>query len=98
MPTWSSSRRTPWSCAGNGDGTFNAVTATPLVGLGDDFGPGPAVGDVNGDGNDDLVGFGKDGTVRVAPGAGDATFGPPVAIDVGLAGSKTRQQQVLGRH
>lgn len=55
---------------GNGDGTFRIGDSYNML-----FGPGPVkVGDVNGDGNPDLVVNGLGGGLAVLTGKGDGTF------------------------
>jgi hypothetical protein len=67
---------------GNGDGTFQGPATTNL---GQDI-RGVAVGDLNGDGKDDLVlttlgHLGAPSDVIVLPGNGDGTFGQPHVVE-----------------
>ena len=72
---------------GNGDGSFNAVSATyPTSRTPNSI----AIGDLNGDGKPDLVEtnlvdrYGGPGNVSVRLGNGDGTFGGPVSYGTGV--------------
>jgi hypothetical protein len=65
---------------GNGDGTFGQALSTDTYRLAT-----PALVDINGDGNPDLLGLGSDG-VLVLMGRGDGTFSTPVAYATNYAG------------
>ncbi|MBA3912414.1 MAG: VCBS repeat-containing protein, partial [Acidobacteriales bacterium] len=64
---------------GNGDGTF-VIHETNFK----SFGSSVVIGDVNQDGNPDLVLLGND--VTVYPGQGDGRLGPPIVTNVALDG------------
>ncbi|AXC13623.1 putative aggregation factor core protein MAFp3, isoform C [Acidisarcina polymorpha] len=79
---------------GNGDGTFSIFGATQAISaaaLTGPFGPffnssGVSLADVNGDGKVDVLSE-LDGTLYVAPGNGDGTFGAPVtSSDAAIVG------------
>ncbi len=68
---------------GNGDGTFQAPVSYSSDGYG---ATSVALGDVNGDGNPDLVVANSDGSVSVLLGNGDSTF--QAAVNYDTAGSE----------
>jgi VCBS repeat protein len=86
----SSSLGTIWLALSRGDGTFDppAIVATGI------FGQALAVADFNGDGKADLAAAdtlaapparpSDLGFVRIFPGLGDGTFGPPASTGVGI--------------
>jgi hypothetical protein len=65
---------------GNGNGNFDLVSASPSVSTGSFW---MAAGDINGDGNVDLMSANSDGTVSVLLGNGDATFTTKATYPVG---------------
>ena len=75
---------------GHGDGTFGALTTVtgPTImvnSFGDAIAPSIAVGDMNGDGNPDLIALGSSSTynvqLAVILGNGDGTFRQPILTD-----------------
>ncbi|MCX8155476.1 MAG: FG-GAP-like repeat-containing protein [Verrucomicrobiae bacterium] len=63
---------------GNGNGTFAAPVSYPLG----TTGGGLAVGDMNNDGRVDVV-VAAGNNLRIYPGLGDGSFGPPQVVDFG---------------
>jgi autotransporter-associated beta strand protein len=66
---------------GNGDGTFGDPTSFPLAA---GFALNIAVGDIDGDGNPDIVTSHFNGQLSVLKGNGDGTFQPPILLAHGI--------------